>query len=273
MRKFYHGKIPVETTNDTEQLRITLSKCKQTLEHTVRKVAVQGIKQYEQSRGINDGNAINLNVAMSVSPESTNSVSNSGVMNSMSMTNSVVATHQDTIVQETNTTSKKQNLDKARKLVFKHKRKRSKSKKSDKDFSSSSTESESQSKSTTSSSSDDDRKYILKKKRRRKLKQNRASRNAEWVEAYIEISKFFDERNLHSKSNQKFLATQEYHQNIAPRPRTQMIFPSTSYYPFPMATYDGQRLPVHGHNYGMSEINPFSCNLRQWANNQAMFTN
>ena len=89
----YNGKIPVETTNDAEQLRITLSKCKQTLEHDVGEVAVQGIKQYEQSRGINDGNAINLNVTMSVSPESTNSVSNSGVMNSMSMTNSVVDTH------------------------------------------------------------------------------------------------------------------------------------------------------------------------------------
>ncbi len=59
-----------------------------------------------------------------------------------------------------------------------------------------------------------------------------------------------------------FLAMQEYHQNIAPRPPTQMIFPSTSYYPFPTATYDGQTLPVHDYNYGMSEINSFSCNLR-----------
>ncbi len=271
LRKFYNGKIPVETTNDAEQLHITLSKCKQMLEHDVGEVAVQGIKQYEQSRGINDGNAINLNVTMSVSPESTNSVSNSGVMNSMSMTNSVVPTHQETVVQETNT-SKKQNSGKARKLVFKHKRKKSKSKKSNKDLSSSLSESESQSESTTSSSSDDDRKYI-KKKRKRKSKQNHASRNAERVEAYIERSKFFDKRNLHSKSNQNFLATQEYRQNIAPRPPTQMIFPSTSYYPFPTATYDGQRLPVQGYNYGMSEINPFSCNLRQWANNQASFTN
>ena len=120
LRKFYNGKIPVETTNDAEQLRITLSKCKQALEHDVGEVAVQGIKQYEQSWGINDGNAINLNVTMSVLPESTNCVSNSGVMNSMSMTNSVVDTHQDTVVQEVST-SKKQNSGKARKLVFKHK--------------------------------------------------------------------------------------------------------------------------------------------------------
>jgi hypothetical protein len=74
IRILRNGKIPVEMTNDAEQLHITLSKCKQTLEHDVGEVAVQGIKQYEQSRGINDGNAINLNVTMSVSPESTNSV-------------------------------------------------------------------------------------------------------------------------------------------------------------------------------------------------------
>ena len=47
LRTFYNGKIPVETTNDAEQLRISLSKCKQTLEHEVGEVAVKGIRQYE----------------------------------------------------------------------------------------------------------------------------------------------------------------------------------------------------------------------------------
>ena len=55
-----------------------------------------------------------------------------------------------------------------------------------------------------------------KKRKRMKLKQNRASRNAEWVEAYSERSEFFsNERNVHSiNPKQNFLGTQEYHQNI-----------------------------------------------------------
>ena len=90
-----------------------------------------------------------------------------------------------------------------------------------------------------------------------KSKQNRTSRNAERVEAYSERSEFFsNERNVHSiNPNQNFLGTQEYHQNIAPRPPAQMIFPSTSYYPIHTATYDG-----HSYNFGMSEINPFLFN-------------
>ena len=39
LRKFYHGKIPAETTNDAEQLHITLSKCKQTLEQEIGDVS------------------------------------------------------------------------------------------------------------------------------------------------------------------------------------------------------------------------------------------
>ncbi len=58
---------------------------------------------------------------MSVSPESTNSVSNSGVMNSMSMTNSVVDTHQETVVQETmmiETTSRKNERENRNKIAL-----------------------------------------------------------------------------------------------------------------------------------------------------------
>ena len=31
LKKFYNGKIPAETTNDAEQLKITLSKCKKNI--------------------------------------------------------------------------------------------------------------------------------------------------------------------------------------------------------------------------------------------------
>ena len=73
LRKFYNGKIPAETTNDAEQLKITLSKCKKTLEQEVGEVAVYGIRDYERSKEIN---AINFNVNMNILPENktTNSV-------------------------------------------------------------------------------------------------------------------------------------------------------------------------------------------------------
>ena len=80
LRKFYHGKIPAETTNDAEQLHITLSKCKQTLEQVIGDVAVYGIQQYEQSHS-KESSAVNLNVIMSVSPQDNKStVTNSCFM-------------------------------------------------------------------------------------------------------------------------------------------------------------------------------------------------
>ena len=80
LRKFYNGKIPAETTNDAERLRISLHKCKQTLEHEVGEVAVQGIQQYERFHCDNENNAINLNVPMSVLPENNNNNVNNNVI-------------------------------------------------------------------------------------------------------------------------------------------------------------------------------------------------
>ena len=53
----YSGKISSEATNDSEQLRITLAKCKSTLANDnidIGDVALHGIQEYEQS--INDKN-------------------------------------------------------------------------------------------------------------------------------------------------------------------------------------------------------------------------
>jgi hypothetical protein len=73
----YSGKIPPEATNDSEQLRITLAKCKSTLANDIGDVALHGIQEYEQS--INDNNdnvqnqnAFNLNVNMNLSPVNDN---------------------------------------------------------------------------------------------------------------------------------------------------------------------------------------------------------
>ena len=76
----YSGKISPEATNGSEQLRITLAKCKSTLANDnidIGDVALHGIQEYEQS--INDNNdnvqnqnAFNLNVNMNLSPVNDN---------------------------------------------------------------------------------------------------------------------------------------------------------------------------------------------------------
>ncbi|CAB4015745.1 sulfotransferase domain-containing [Paramuricea clavata] len=48
LRKFFGGKIAEETTNDPEQLRITIAKCKRTLQDEVGDVGVLGIVGYER---------------------------------------------------------------------------------------------------------------------------------------------------------------------------------------------------------------------------------
>ena len=74
LRTFYDGKIPEKATNDAEQLRITLKKCKTTLANDIGDVALHGIQEYEQSLHVNDSdnvqnqNALNLNLNMNLSP-------------------------------------------------------------------------------------------------------------------------------------------------------------------------------------------------------------
>ena len=78
LRTFYDGKIPQEATNDAEQLRITLNKCKSTLANDIGDVALHGIREYEESLRVNDTdnvqnqNALNLNVNMNLSPVKVN---------------------------------------------------------------------------------------------------------------------------------------------------------------------------------------------------------
>ncbi|CAB4019413.1 Hypothetical predicted protein [Paramuricea clavata] len=77
LRTFYGGKIPPEATNDSEQLRITLAKCKSTLANDIGDVAVHGIQEYEQSIDDNNDNTHNqnafpLNVNMNLSPVKVN---------------------------------------------------------------------------------------------------------------------------------------------------------------------------------------------------------
>ena len=66
LRQFFGGKIPDETTNDPEQLRITLSKCKSSLENDVGDVGVVGIEEYEKRQATSSG--VNLNVHMNLTP-------------------------------------------------------------------------------------------------------------------------------------------------------------------------------------------------------------
>ena len=142
--------------------------------------------------------------------------------------------------------------------------------KGNKDYSSSSSESESESESNSSSStSDDNRRYISKKKRKRKSKRNRASRNTQQAEVYSDNAGLFGERNLHNRSNQNFLGTQNYHQNFAPQ--AQMVYPETNYYPF--CSYNGQMLPLHPYSFARSDNSAFSRNLGQWSSTQTSFTN
>ncbi|CAB4006587.1 Hypothetical predicted protein [Paramuricea clavata] len=48
LRKFFGGKISEETTNDPEQLRITIAKCKRMLQDEVGDVGVLGIVAHER---------------------------------------------------------------------------------------------------------------------------------------------------------------------------------------------------------------------------------
>lgn len=66
------GKIPEESTNDSEQLRITLAKCKRkrTLQDEVGGVGALGIPEYERRQ--TSGHAVDFNVNMNLSPEKNN---------------------------------------------------------------------------------------------------------------------------------------------------------------------------------------------------------
>ena len=66
LRQFFGGKISDETTNDPEQLRIKLSKCKSSLENDVGDVGVVGIEECEKRQATSSG--VNLNVHMNVTP-------------------------------------------------------------------------------------------------------------------------------------------------------------------------------------------------------------
>ena len=78
LRTFYDGKISQEATNDVEQLRITLNKCKSTLANDIGDVALHEIQEYKESLPVNDidnvqnQNALNLNVNMNLSPVKVN---------------------------------------------------------------------------------------------------------------------------------------------------------------------------------------------------------
>ena len=62
LRQFFGGKIHQETTNDPEQLRITIAKCKRTLQDEVGDVGVLGIADHERSQA--SGNAPKFDVTM-----------------------------------------------------------------------------------------------------------------------------------------------------------------------------------------------------------------
>ena len=177
LKKFYNGKIPAETTNDAEQLKITLSKCKKTLEQEVGEVAVYGIRDYERSKEIN---AINFNVNMNVSPENktTNSVtSTSNSINASSacgsetiVSNSDVYNNQCDESEEMKRPGHKSG--RARKLAFKRKRKHKYRKKHNVKYyySSSSSDSESESSSSYSSEDSESGRFYISRRKHKKLK-------------------------------------------------------------------------------------------------------
>ena len=65
LRQFFGGKIPQETTNDPEQLRITIAKCKRTLQDEVGDVGLLGIAEQERTQA--SGNAPKFDVTMNMS--------------------------------------------------------------------------------------------------------------------------------------------------------------------------------------------------------------
>lgn len=66
------GRIPEESTNDSEQFRITLAKCKRkrTLQDEVGGVGALGIPEYERRQ--TSGHAVDFNVNMNLPPEKNN---------------------------------------------------------------------------------------------------------------------------------------------------------------------------------------------------------
>ena len=65
LRQFLGGKIPQETTNDPEQLRITIAKCKHMLQDEVGDVGILGITEHERTQA--SGNAPKFDVTMNMS--------------------------------------------------------------------------------------------------------------------------------------------------------------------------------------------------------------
>ena len=65
---FLCGKIPEETTNDPEQLRIAIAKCKRTLQDEVGDVGVLGIVEHEQLQSQLSVHVAKFNVNMNLSP-------------------------------------------------------------------------------------------------------------------------------------------------------------------------------------------------------------
>ena len=73
MRQFFGGKIPQETTNDPEQLRITIAKCKRTLQDEVGDVGVLGIAGHERTQASRNVPKFDVTMNMSrVSPVENN---------------------------------------------------------------------------------------------------------------------------------------------------------------------------------------------------------
>ena len=159
LRTFYSGKIPPEATNDSEQLRITLAKCKSTLANDIGDVAVHGIQEYEQS--INDNNenaqnqnALNLNVNMNLSPVKVN---DNGINNENINPENTCYFEADGDEKNNIKISHTKTSDRHKTKSRKHYRNRQRKKriKHAEQISSSSSESESTSEDDSSSSSDD----------------------------------------------------------------------------------------------------------------------
>ena len=83
LHQFFGGKIPQETTNDPEQLRITIAKCKHMLQDEVEvgDVGVLGITEHERTQA--SGNAPKFDVTMNMSQVSP--VENNGSLDGKTM--------------------------------------------------------------------------------------------------------------------------------------------------------------------------------------------
>ena len=67
MRQFFGGKIAQETTNDPEQLRITIAKCKRTLQDEIGDVGVLGIAEHKRTQASGNARAPKFDVTMNMS--------------------------------------------------------------------------------------------------------------------------------------------------------------------------------------------------------------